>query len=554
MGTHGARKKTTSNHQKKQVEALTTRNPPTILSPANKKPTGPSSQRWPSLRSSRPPWPGRSVRLFETAIRRAPLPPPAVVVARRRSPRRRRSSRPQTKNQTKTALASAQFAQQPLAAGYAVDPSTAAAYPTAAADAPNVSGAYPSVYAALQGEGLTDFQALADRGRLSPLLKNASIPATVFVPSNQAVAQALSDMKMDAQAIASNNSVITDIVFYHIVPGRVFSEGDLQQMGSMGGNGAGGASVLPTMRGKDLLLSTSPNTGAVEVIGGTEARLVPGRTNIRAGNSTIHVVDYLLLPEDTRDEAGLKTRAVAKRFRTVAEALTQVPQFSSTARAAGGDPSLVNVLSNPQLVATVFAPNNAAWTKLARSNSPLLNNSTMLRDTVAYSVATNRALSQDELRALGTGSTLSTLSGAPLIVGQMSTAAEQALVQTGDVRPMAQEAGELMAGMPMGSAALMMSSDSGVQSVGVVGEPFVAGRAMVHEVDGVLMPKAVAQQVGAIEQARAKAAEAAKAAAAQAAALAAQANATKANGASGLVAASAAALAAPAVAVFAALL
>jgi uncharacterized surface protein with fasciclin (FAS1) repeats len=280
---------------------------------------------------------------------------------------------------------------------------------------------------------------------------------------------------------------------------------------------------------------------------------VPGRTNIRAGNSTVHVVDYLLLPEDTRDEAGLKTRAVAKRFRTVAEALTQVPQFSSTARAAGGDPSLVGVLSNPQLVATVFAPNNAAWTKLARSNSPLLNNATMLRDTVAYSVATNRALSQDELRALGSGSTLSTLSGAPLIVGQMSTAAEQALVQTGDVRPMAQEAGELMGGMPMGSAALMMSSDSGVQSVGVVGEPFVAGRAMVHEVDGVLVPKAVATQVAAIEQQRQKAAEAAKAAA-QAAALAAQANATKANGASGLVASAAAAIAAPAVAVFAALL
>jgi uncharacterized surface protein with fasciclin (FAS1) repeats len=428
-----------------------------------------------------------------------------------------------------------------------------------AGDAPNAAaGAYPNVYAALQGEGLTDFQTLADRGRLSPLLKNASIPSTVFVPSNQAVAQALADMKMDAQAIASNGSVITDIVFYHIVPGRVFSEGDLQQMGAMGP--AGGDAILPTMRGKDLYASTSASTGAVEVVGGTEARLVPGRTNIRAGNSTVHVIDYLLLPEDTRDEAGLKTRAVSKRFGSVAEALARSPQFASTARAAASDPPLAGVLSNPQLVATVFAPNNAAWNALARASSPILNNATMLRDAVAYGVATNRALSQDELRALGPGSTLSTLSGAPLVVGQMSSAASAALTGAGDARPVAQEAGELLSGMPSGSAVLMMmSSDSGSQSVGIVGEPIVAGRSIVHETDGVLIPKAVATQVAAIEQKRQAAADAVKAAAAALAAANATAAAKAKNGAGGGGAAgvtAAAALVGPAAAaaVFAALL
>jgi len=73
---------------------------------------------------------------------------------------------------------------------------------------------------------------------------------------------------------------------------------------------------------------------------------------------------------------------------------------------------------------------------------------------------------------------------------------------------MAQEAGELMGGMPAGAVALMMSSDSGMQSVGVVGQPLVAGRSIVHEVDGVLVPKAVATQVQAIEAERKKQAEA----------------------------------------------
>lgn len=383
-------------------------------------------------------------------------------------------------------------------AGYA--PAYAAADPATVAAS---SSGYRNVYEALQGEGLTDFQALADSSRLSPLLKNASIPSTVFVPSNQAVAQALSDMQMDAQAIAGNKTVVTYISFYHVVPGRVFSEAELQEMGA-----SGKGEVLPTMRGYDLEASVDPSTGNVVLVGGTEARLVPGRTNIKAGNSTVHVIDYLLLPQDTRDEAGLKTRAVAKRFRTVAEALVNTPQLSSTARAAANDPQLASVLSSPNLVSTVFAPNNAAWANLAKTNSPLLNNAAWIKDSVAYSVATNRALSQDELRNLGPGSTLSTLSGAPLVVGQMSTAAEQALVGTGDVRPMAQEAGELMGGMPAGAVALMMSSDSGMQSVGVVGQPLVAGRSIVHEVDGVLVPKAVATQVQAIEAERKKQAEA----------------------------------------------
>ena len=401
------------------------------------------------------------------------------------------------------------------------------------------------MYAALVGEDLTDFKALADRGRLSPLLKNASIPATVFVPSNEAVAQALSDMGMDAQAIASNASVIMDIVYFGIIPGRVISDADLQRMGASGGQD----DLLTTMRGKDLRASTDPSTGAVVVVGGTEARLVPGRTNIRAGSSVLHVVDYLLLPEDTRDEAGLKARAASRRFRTVAEALTQTPQLSSTARAAASDPQLAAALSNPQLVSTVFAPNNAAWAALAKAGSPLLASPALVRESVAAGVVTSRAMSQDELAALGPGSTLSTLSGGSVVVGRMSSAAGQALA-AGDGRPVAQEAGRLMEGQGASgggaTAALMVSSDGGAPGVSVVGQPLIAGRSIVHEVDGVLVPKAAAAAVAAVEAEKKKAADA-KAAAAALAAAAAAANATtaKANGAAGALTALGAAMAAP---------
>ena len=152
----------------------------------------------------------------------------------------------------------------------------AAMYPTRdIVDNAMHSADHTTLVAAVKAAGLVD------------TLKMAG-PFTVFAPTNMAFA-ALPAGTVDTLLKPENKPVLTQVLTYHVVPGRIDAASLAQQIKAGGGKAtlqtASGGMLTASMRGKDVVIMDVKGHAAVVTT-----------ADVYQSNGVIHVVDKVLLP------------------------------------------------------------------------------------------------------------------------------------------------------------------------------------------------------------------------------------------------------------------
>jgi len=101
-------------------------------------------------------------------------------------------------------------------------------------------------------------------------------PFTVFAPTDEAFA-ALPEGTVEKLLMPENKDMLTAILTYHVVPGKVMS-GDLSD-----------GMMATTVQGSDVTIKTM---GGVSVAGANVVAV-----DIEASNGVIHVIDAVIQPE-----------------------------------------------------------------------------------------------------------------------------------------------------------------------------------------------------------------------------------------------------------------
>jgi uncharacterized surface protein with fasciclin (FAS1) repeats len=113
-------------------------------------------------------------------------------------------------------------------------------------------------------------------------------PYTVFAPTNAAFA-ALPAGTVDTLLKAENKPMLTKVLTYHVVPGRMDAAMLKQQIGA-----GGGKAMLKTAAGGTLTATASGSGINVTDEGGHVAMVTIA--DVTQSNGVIHVVDKVLLP------------------------------------------------------------------------------------------------------------------------------------------------------------------------------------------------------------------------------------------------------------------
>jgi uncharacterized surface protein with fasciclin (FAS1) repeats len=134
---------------------------------------------------------------------------------------------------------------------------------------------HTTLVAAVKAAGLVD------------TLKSAG-PFTVFAPTNTAFS-ALPAGTVDTLLKPENKGTLTQVLTYHVVPGKVDAAALVQQIKAGGGKAmlktAAGGSLTASMRGNDVLITDAKGNAAVVTT-----------ADVYQSNGVIHVVDKVLLP------------------------------------------------------------------------------------------------------------------------------------------------------------------------------------------------------------------------------------------------------------------
>jgi uncharacterized surface protein with fasciclin (FAS1) repeats len=158
--------------------------------------------------------------------------------------------------------------------------------------APMVGGAamYPSkdiVDNAVNSRDHTTLVAAVKAAGLVDTLKSPG-PFTVFAPTNASFA-ALPAGTIDTLLKPENKPMLTQVLTYHVVPGRMDAATLSQQIRA--GNGrallktASGGTLVATMSGSNVLITDAKGGSATVTI-----------ADVYQSNGVIHVVDKVLLP------------------------------------------------------------------------------------------------------------------------------------------------------------------------------------------------------------------------------------------------------------------
>jgi len=206
-------------------------------------------------------------------------------------------------------------------------------------------------------------------------------PFTVFAPTDEAFA-ALPEGTLEA-LLADPQGQLTQILLYHVVPGKVMST-DLSD-----------GMTAETLQGSPVTFSIKD--GVVKV---NDATVIAA--DIEASNGVIHVIDAVILPpsEEAAEEAPgniAEVAAAAGNFETLLAAV----------EAAG----LVDALTSEGPF-TVFAPTDEAFAALPEGTveSLLADPEGALTQILLYHVVPGKVMSTD----LSDGMTAETLQGSPV--------------------------------------------------------------------------------------------------------------------------------------------
>jgi len=218
-------------------------------------------------------------------------------------------------------------------------------------------GRFTTLVAAVQAAGLAE--TLSGEG-----------PFTVFAPTDEAFA-ALPDGTLDSLLQPENEQQLTDILLYHVVPGKVMAA-DV--------TGLDGQSAGTALEGKSIAVKV--DMGNVYLNENTQVII----TDIEASNGVIHVIDSVLLPpsDDSMGEEPMDivdTAVADGRFTTLVAAVD----------AAG----LVDTLKSEGPF-TVFAPTDEAFAALPEGTiDALLADIPALSDILLYHVVPGKVMAAD---------------------------------------------------------------------------------------------------------------------------------------------------------------
>jgi len=178
-------------------------------------------------------------------------------------------------------------------AAVAIAASLGAIGPSFAAERTKMVGGaamYPSkniVQNAVNSKDHTTLVAAVKAAGLVPTLESAG-PFTVFAPTNDAFAK-LPAGTVDTLLKPENKKTLTNVLTYHVVPGRLTAK-DLMEKVKAGG----GKAMLKTVEGEALTFQEKDGKlWIIDAKGGT-AQVTIG--NVMQSNGVIHVVDTVLLP------------------------------------------------------------------------------------------------------------------------------------------------------------------------------------------------------------------------------------------------------------------
>lgn len=181
-------------------------------------------------------------------------------------------------------------------------------------------------------------------------------PFTVFAPNNDAFGKLDPDTLNDLLTNEESLPALTDILTYHVVPGRITSDMlGLDVINLLKGATAGG--YVEAVNGSDLRFDLTP-FGVM--INGSSMVTMP---DIETSNGVIHVIDTVLLPPsdivDTAVNAGFDTLVAAVQAAGLEGALRGEGPFTvfaptEEAFAALGQETLNSLLGDPETLANIL--------------------------------------------------------------------------------------------------------------------------------------------------------------------------------------------------------
>ena len=140
---------------------------------------------------------------------------------------------------------------------------------------------------AIHSKDHTTLVAAVKAAGLVDTLKSAG-PFTVFAPTNTAFAM-LPAGTVDTLLKPENKATLTQVLTYHVVPGRIDAAGLAAQIRAGGGQATlrtvSGGTLTASMRGDMIVLTDAK--------GGMSVVTIP---DVAQSNGVIHVVDHVLLP------------------------------------------------------------------------------------------------------------------------------------------------------------------------------------------------------------------------------------------------------------------
>ncbi len=113
-------------------------------------------------------------------------------------------------------------------------------------------------------------------------------PFTVFAPTNAAFA-ALPAGAVDTLLKSENKPMLTNVLTYHVVPGKLDAKALMSQISA--GNGR---AMLKTVEGASLTATVSGKSIMIKDSKGGKAKVTTA--DVYQSNGVIHVVDKVLLP------------------------------------------------------------------------------------------------------------------------------------------------------------------------------------------------------------------------------------------------------------------
>ena len=225
-------------------------------------------------------------------------------------------------------------------------------------------------------QGSNDFSILVDAVVAAGLVDtlNGAGPFTVFAPTNAAFAALLDELKVSKEALLANQALLTQVLTYHVLPGRVLAS-DIKE----------GAQPA-TVQGETFTLSLKGGASITDARG-RKANIVA--TNVQASNGVIHVIDKVILPK-----ADAPPPPATPNIVQLAQSLPDFSILVEAVVAAG----LADTLSGVGPF-TVFAPNNAAFeallAELKVTKEQLLSNKGLLTAVLTYHVLPGKVLAAD---------------------------------------------------------------------------------------------------------------------------------------------------------------